>query len=82
MGRDAPANGVVPPAGEWSLTRLGERPLPEACGSRPPPLEQLVEVAAYADRRLAASRGRRRKGEPPPRGEVTPKPVPNGRQQV
>jgi hypothetical protein len=32
------------------------------------PLEQLVEVAAYADRRLAASRGRRRKGEPPPRG--------------
>jgi len=46
------------------------------------PLEQLVEVAAYADRRLAASRGRRRKGEPPPRGEVTPKPVPNGRQQV
>ena len=26
------------------------------------PLEQLVEVAAYADRRLAASRGRRRKG--------------------
>jgi hypothetical protein len=29
------------------------------------PLEQLVEVAAYADRRLAASRGGRRKGSPP-----------------
>ena len=42
------------------------------------PLEQLVEVAAYADRRLAATRGRRRKGEPPPRAEVTPKPVPKG----
>jgi len=40
------------------------------------PLEQLVEVAAYADRRLAVSRGRRRKGEPPARGEVTPAPVP------
>jgi Histidine kinase-, DNA gyrase B-, and HSP90-like ATPase len=39
------------------------------------PLEQLVEVAAYADRRLAVSRGRRRKGEPPARGEVTLAPV-------
>lgn len=28
------------------------------------PLEQLVEVAAYADRRLAAARGGRRKGAP------------------
>jgi hypothetical protein len=28
------------------------------------PLEQLVEVAAYADRRLAAGRGGRRKGQP------------------
>jgi len=42
------------------------------------PLEQLVEVAAYADRRLAVSRGRRRKGEPPARGEPTPAPVPKG----
>jgi hypothetical protein len=40
------------------------------------PLEQLVEVAAYADRRLAASRGRRRKGEARPRSEVTPAPDP------
>src|ERR1700674_54760 len=42
------------------------------------PLEQLVEVAAYADRRLAASRGRRRRGEPRPRGEVTRTSVPKG----
>jgi hypothetical protein len=32
------------------------------------PLEQLVEVAAYADRRLAASRGGRRKRQPKPPG--------------
>jgi hypothetical protein len=35
------------------------------------PLEQLVEVAAYADRRLSASRGRRRKGVSAPRSDVT-----------
>jgi len=28
--------------------------------------------------RLAVSRGRRRKGEPPARGEVTPAPLPKG----
>jgi hypothetical protein len=42
------------------------------------PLEQLVEVAAYADRRLAASRGGRRKGEPRARGEIMQAPVPKG----
>ena len=42
------------------------------------PLEQLVEVAAYADRRLAATRGRRSKGDLRPRGEVTPAPAPKG----
>jgi hypothetical protein len=35
------------------------------------PLEQLVEVAAYADRRLSASRGRRRRGVPASRSDVT-----------
>jgi hypothetical protein len=39
-------------------------------------LEQLVEVAAYADRRLAASRGRRPKGVPEPRGDAGEVPVP------
>jgi hypothetical protein len=46
------------------------------------PLEQLVEVAAYADRRLAATRGGRRRPEasPPPESgapalAVTPQPV-------
>ena len=42
------------------------------------PLEQLVEVAAYADRRLAASRGRPRRGEPRPRRGVTRGQVPKG----
>lgn len=40
------------------------------------PLEQLVEVAAYADRRLAAARGVRRKGRPSRSGGITQEPVP------
>jgi Histidine kinase-, DNA gyrase B-, and HSP90-like ATPase len=40
------------------------------------PLEQLVEVAAYADRRLAAARGGRRKGQPSKQGEIIRAPVP------
>ncbi|MBV8201073.1 MAG: hypothetical protein JOZ15_10670, partial [Acidobacteria bacterium] len=46
------------------------------------PLEQLVEVAAYADRRLAGARGgRRRKGAsvPRPPGEAAEVPVPSRR---
>ena len=40
------------------------------------PLEQLVEVAAYADRRLAAARGGRRKGQPGTKAAITRAPVP------